>query len=394
MKKGMGLALASCLLLMGCGGEKTEQPPVMEEPPAQEEAETPAEPTDGWRTAYKAFLTDLCGREAAVRNIDRPDYDPDVYAQEMSVLSDGYCLYDVDKDGTPELFIRYGKCEAAYRTKVYTYREGTAAELGEFISGHGSLYSWPGENAVAFNWSHMGGHSVEKLSIRDGGLARENVFEERWTDPDADYTAVADIIPGSVWLRGARTTLGLTFLQEFDAKADTPLTLPIDDYGRERTEQQADPKRDAAARKAIETVLEGGGTLMGVSSDGFGGDTGAMTLERYLAPGGVDCYAETAQRIGKLTWLDVNGDGQTECVLSLLDGESLLDQMVILSEQAGKVYAYCLNFKGGYSLDTEGVFWREEYGGEPFSVSFDGEQCYLYSVVRNESSPQAEWAAP
>ena len=71
---------------------------------------------------------------------------------------------------------------------------------------------------------------------------------------------------------------------------------------------------------------------MGVSSDGFGGDTGAMTLERYLAPGGVDCYAETAQRIGKLTWLDVNGDGQTECVLSLLDGESLLDQMVILSE--------------------------------------------------------------
>ena len=81
-------------------------------------------------------------------------------------------------------------------------------------------------------------------------------------------------------------------------------------------------------------------------------------------------------------------------MLSLLDGESLLDQMVILSEQAGKVYAYCLNFKGGYSLDTEGVFWREEYGGEPFSVSFDGEQCYLYSAVRNESSPQAEWAAP
>ena len=118
MKKGMGLALASCLLLMGCGGEKTEQPPVMEEPPAQEEAETLAEPTDGWRTAYKAFLTDLCGREAAVRNIDRPDYDPDVYAQEMSVLSDEYCLYDVDKDGTPELFIRFGKSEAAYRTKV------------------------------------------------------------------------------------------------------------------------------------------------------------------------------------------------------------------------------------------------------------------------------------
>ena len=397
MRKWMGMALTMCLLLTGCGGEKTERLPV-EEPSAKEmepQTKAPAaSAADDWRTAYKQFLTDLCRKEAAVRNIDRPDYDPNVYPGEIGNQSDEYVLYDVDKDGTPELFVRYGKCEAAYRTKVYTYREGTVAELGEFISGHGSLYTWPGENGVAYNWSHMGGHVVEKISLVDGALVQENVFEEKWTDPDMDYTDMADIVPGSLYLRGARTTLELIFLEEAGSDADTPLTLPIDDYGRERTRRKLDPARNEAAREAITAVLKDSAELCGVSADGFGGESGTMTLKQYLAPGGVDRYAEVPQKVDKLAWLDVNGDGQTECVLSLLDADNWPDQMVILSEQEGMVYAYCLSYQGGYSLDREGVFWHEEYGRDSFSASFNGEQCYTYTVVHEKGASEVIWEAP
>ena len=397
MRKWMGMALTMCLLMSGCGGEKTGRLPV-EEPSAQETEPQTKEPVasaaDDWRAAYKRFLADQCRKEATVRSIDRPDYDPDVYPSEIGNQSDEYVLYDVDKDGTPELFIRYGKCEAAYRTKVYTYREGIASELGEFISGHGSLYTWPGENGVAYNWSHMGGHTVDKISLVDGALVQENVFEETWKDPDMDYTDMVDIVPGSLYLRGARTTLGLIFQEEADCDADTPLTLPIDDYGRERTRRESDPARNEAAREAITAVLEDGAEFYGVSADGFGGETGVMTLKQYLAPGGVDRYAEVPQQVGKLVWLDVNGDGQTECVLSLLDADNWPDQMVILSERAGMVYAYCLSYQGGYSLDTEGVFWQEEYGHDSIAVSFDGEQCYTYTAVHDGAASEVIWTAP
>ena len=391
MKKWMGAALALCLLLTSCGGDR----PQAKEPSGQVTEPQAEEPTilagDDWREAYKTFLKVLCGEEAAVRSIDRPDYDPNAYPNEIGNQSDEYVLYDIDKDSVPELLIRFGKAEAAYHTKVYTCRDGEAVLVGEFPSSHASLYSWPGENAVAYNWSHMGGHFVDKISLVDGVLVQENVFEETWTDPDTDFTDMADIVPGSLYLRGARTTLGLTFLEEFDSKADRPLTLPVDDYGRERTRQEPDPARDMAAREAIAAVLEDGAELLGVSADGFGGDTGAMTLEQYLAPGGVDRYAEVPQRLEKLTWLDVNGDGQTECVLSLLDAENWPDQMVVLSEQGGTVYAYCLNYQGGYSLDAEGVFWRKAYGGDSFAISFEKKQCYTYTVARSETTPEVAW---
>lgn len=402
MRKWMGMALTMCLLLTGCGGEETERPPVMEESPAQEEdqAETPAEPADDWRTAYKQFLEDLCRKEAAVRNIDRPDYDPNVYPGEIGNQSDEYVLYDVDKDGTPELFVRYGKCEAAYRTKVYTYREGTVAELGEFISGHGSLYTWPGENGVAYNWSHMGGHIVEKISLVDGALVQENVFEETWTDPDMDYTDMADIVPGSLYLRGARTTLGLIFPEEAGSDADTPLTLPIDDYGRERTRRKLDPARNEAARKTIMEVVQSGGMFYAVSADGFGGDAGETSLADYLQPGGITEYAEWPLLLKEAAWVDVDRDGASEYVLHIENdpGDYTVNQyLLVLSEQSGTVYGYCLNYTESKTLDTAGVFHDFYADGASWGnmrMSFRENQAYLYTAPDDGAAPSVEWQAP
>lgn len=393
MKRRMILVLAACLLLSGCG---TELPAgQLPEVPAMA-AEVPGDTPEAWREGYQAFLTELCRQEAAVRKIDRPDYDPNDYAGELAVLSSGYCLYDIDGDGVPEMLIEYGNCSAAEYTRVYGWADGAVTELGGFSSGHASLYTWPGENAVAFNWSHMNGRFVDKISIQSGTLAQETVFEETYGGGDETYTDIEDIVPGCMELRPTRTTLGLTFGEEADSSADTPLTLPIDDYGKERTPAEPDPAGDAAARAAIQAVLDGKAALTGVSADGFGGDTGEMLLEDYLAPGGVDRYAEKPMEIVGLAWVDMDRDGRTECLLRLEHGaeDSFSGTTyVILSRQDGRVYAYCCNYCESYEVNGEGAF-HHVYADDTFAVSFRGEACYQYTAVWDETVPLAEWEEP
>ena len=402
-KKVLGYLLALCLLLTGCGTKAQEEaeesgPPVQVLPAEMPETAAASGKTEpdftydesgltDWQRGYADFLRALCKEEAAVRRIDRPDYDPNEYPYEIGMLSDAYCLYDIDKDGVPELLIRYGRSEAAYHTCVYGWTDGGVSELGNFSSSHASLYTWPGENALAFNWGHMGGHYVEKLSLTDGALVRETVFEELSVE---EYKDMADIVPGSLYLRGARTTLGLTFLEEFDSGADTPLLLPVYDYGRERAGRDIDPLRDEAARRAITEALEDGAEFYGVSADGFGGDTGWTTLEQYLAPGGVDGYADTPQTVEKLAWVDIDQDGRRECALQLLSAEGWPDQYVIFSEQEGAVYAYCLNYCESYALGSGGVFQDMERQ-DAFAVSLWKDQCCLYTAACDSAVPPAGW---
>ena len=251
MKKWMGTALAMCLLLTACGAETT-QAPEQEKPPAapekesvqpQEQPEVPekTEPAD-WQLAYAAFLEGLAERVKTLRDTDRPDYDPNTVELEIGEASGTYVLYDIDKDGIPELLIRYGLGEAGYHTTVYGYRDGTVTEIGDVPTGHTSLYAWPDENAVAYNWSHMGGHFVDKLSIVDGALEETKFFEEdNFNDPERSYTPMADIVPGSVYLRETRTLAELPEL--------AVLTLPIYDYGRDRTAAEIDPERQSRPLK-------------------------------------------------------------------------------------------------------------------------------------------------
>lgn len=322
-----------------------------------------------------------------MRDTNRPAYDPNAYLWEVGTLSSGYVLYDIDKDGVPELLVRFGDCEAAYRTQIYTFRDGEMVLAGDLSSGHTSFYTCPGENAVALVWGHMGAHYVEKLCLTDGTMEQETVFEETLTEPDAEYTDMADIVPGSRYLMEARTTLGI-FQQTATAVPVEPLTLPIDDYDR-RQAAEPDPAGSAAAQAAIEAVLAGERPLVGVSTDGFGGDTGELALADYLAPGGVDPWAESPQTISRLSWLDVDGDGCTDCVLVLADEAGAPDQYVVLSLQGETVYAYCVNYFFG-TLGTDGVF-RDDWGSA-FALSFRERQCYQYTPAAADAQvPEADW---
>ena len=366
MRKWTLLALTACLLLSGCGKQAA---------PAKEEAPQAAEP---WRGAYIAFLEDLCEREKELRNTERPDYDPNTAELEIGEVSGRYVLYDIDKDAVPELLVRYGLGEAGYHTTVYGYRDGTVAELGDIPSGHTSFYTWPGENGLAYNWSHMGGHFIDKITLENGELVQTMFFEEgtgAWTE---SYTAAENVIPGSRYLSEVPTTVQLPEL--------SPMTLPIENYGKVPLDEPLDPEREDAARAAITEVLENGGTFYAASADGFGGDAGETTLEAYLQPGGITEYADLPLSVTRLAWVDVDRDGASECLLRVEhNGGDRWDNvsMVVLSAQEGGVYGYCLTYAGSIQVLEDGVF-RDSYaeGGSwgEMRLSFRENQCCLYTA--------------
>ena len=380
MRKWTLLALAACLLLSGCGKQAE---------PAQEEVPMETEP---WRGAYTAFLEDLCGRERELRNTERPDYDPNTVEPEIGEVSGRYVLYDIDKDAVPELLVRYGLGEAGYHTTVYGYRDRTVAELGDIPSGHTSLYTWPGENGLAYSWSHMGGHFIDKITLEDGELVQTAFFQEGMDALADSYTAVEDVISGSRYLEEIPTTVQLPEL--------SPMTLPIENYGKVPLDESLDPGRDAAARTAITEFLENGGTFYAVSADGFGGDAGETTLETYLQPGGITEYADLPLSVRQLAWVDVDRDGASECLLRVEhNGGDAWDNvsMVVLSAQVGGVYGYCLTYASSIQILEDGVL-RDAYaeGGSwgEMRLSFRENQCYRYTAPENSTASAVTWEEP
>ena len=392
MQKCMIWLLVGCLLLSGCSGkEQAEQPGeqnvVTAETPEEQPSAEPADPEEpdeflvesaapkepaavaDWQRVYMEFLAEKAAQVVHLRNAQRPDYDPNEVGAEIEAVSGHYALSDIDKDDVPELLFR---CQFGWYTEIYGCREGKAVLLGGVHTKDASFYSWPGENALALDWARMGGHTVTKLSVVDGALAEEVIFEE--FVPESPYTKMAEIVPGSTCLWENRTFVELPEV--------SALTLPILHYGKDRTPQPVDAERDEAAKAAIEGVLTGGSPFYGVSADGFGGDTGRTTLEAYLAPGGVTPYHNLPMEVRETVWLDFNGDGQREALLTLRGAEADdyddTKQVIFAWDGADTVYAYCNNYMDFY--DLVGTVFTGKYDMHDFAVDFDGPQFYCYGV--------------
>jgi hypothetical protein len=361
--------------------------PTLSDTPSESPSESDTPPLDfscdetacrPWQLAYLALLRDICQSDAKIISARDKDRGSEYWDE---LISEHYCLYDVDKDGIPEIFIRFGESEAEYRTKVYTCQNGSAVYAGEFISGHSALYTWPEDNAVLFYVAHMGYAEIYKISIKDGKINKTEIFTEAINGEDRDYTAPGSIVPGSVRLDDYRTMLTLPEL--------TPLTLPIYAYYPET--RPITDKSAGDSRKAITEVLAGTRHLYGVSGDGFNGDTGWMTFHDYCQPETVYEYARKHMKTQKSGWADFNQEGREECILYLVeDTEDAYknDVYVILSEQDGTVYAYCLSYFDG-EVFRDGVF-SDDYGWS-FGLSFYKNQCYEYEKAHDITIPPVEW---
>lgn len=371
--------LLLAVLLTGCARQTTAPEIEIGFPPLIIPRYPPAcryvpDPETDWQRAYLELLADM--REQNAYASEHPDEIDKKLIE--TYFTYHYNIYDIDKDGIPELILKHGTCEAGYYGDIYTFREGTTELLGQLSLGHTLLYSCPDEKSIVVSYGHMGSAWIYKVRIGTGtfddagpylvdGVLEfsDHIFQEGDVRSSFEYTPVSDIVPGAKSLP----------LYRID------LDLPIMDYGKERTAAPAID--DTAVCEQLLDTIRNNGMVYGATVNGFGGDTGYCDFQRYLT------MLNWGNGVTPTRYLfaDLNQDGQRECVLDV--GSCA----VVLSLQDGTVYAYSgYWFPGGedWTVYDDGVIYSYDTDMEWAYIdrlSFSKDNCYEYGA---DLSPDAK----
>ena len=280
-------------------------------------AETSSAPAqDGWLDAYRTLLRE----EAAITAQTQAEQGG------WGGYTSEYILYDIDKDGVPELIVKRGTCEADYTGTVYTWRGGAPLTLGEIHLGHGGVATWPGENAMLHIWGHMGYQQMSKVCISGTGLTEELIFEEDINQSGGEYTPTASVVLGSGALSLSVPTaneLLLSCWQEVIDWAEGRGTAPSTAAGW----PNGDPD---FYMKLVDTD---GAVQM---SD----REGPLAFSELMRSGTLYQYTEGDLSIADTSYADFNLDGSMDCLLCLNDGTEYGNYGLLLNHESGVTYGY------------------------------------------------------
>ena len=185
--------LAKWLEVTGDPEPADQEPALPEEGGPQNAPQQPEEPETvpeeaPWREEYISLLASVRAQNTGSSEQDAVQYQ----------------LYDIDKDGIPEMIVEYGSYEACRRIQLYTFRNGAAELLESEDTGdilgmsHSYLYTWPGENGMLLYGGHMGGAWAGQIVLENGRINIYSLFDEYFEYPDeADYTDIKDVVPGT-----------------------------------------------------------------------------------------------------------------------------------------------------------------------------------------------------
>lgn len=224
-----------------------------------------------WQVGYMEFLAALLQAEQDTREVETAYAGLAVdergvccfdageklrMTQVMAMGSECYSLHDVDRDGVPELFVKYGDCEAAFTYQCYAWRDGQVVCIGEFYGGHSSLYAHPDKSTVLRNYGQMGCAAMYEYPMEGGVLTEER---EMFSEEDVrEYTPIEEIVPGARYMEYYYTPGGSRDNSFFTGRTPyalgSALVLPICDYY----------DGPAATGHSTETILvlsEQGGTV-------------------------------------------------------------------------------------------------------------------------------------
>lgn len=90
---------------------------------------------------------------------------------------DGYFLTDITGDGIPELWIKYGSCEADYMLDVYTYSKSGMRRIMQAGAGHSCYYGYRNGKYVIAEMAHMGYQVLTRITYSGKRLLEKKIYE-------------------------------------------------------------------------------------------------------------------------------------------------------------------------------------------------------------------------
>ena len=120
---------------------------------------------------------------------------PDIISAFTAVVEDFYeyrhafyFIYDIDKDGIPELMMDNGLDEATRSASIFKYANGEIIRLGHVYTGHSTFCTVPNQNGVMLYGGHMDHLTVSIISIEGNQLTQRFIvykmvygeYDEPW----------------------------------------------------------------------------------------------------------------------------------------------------------------------------------------------------------------------
>ena len=359
----------------GSTGDGTED--VLGEGGSVESTPLDPEAEAAWQQAYLAVLNEERAKAGA--------------ATESWEAARVYQLYDIDKDGIPELFVHFGDSEAAAHADLYTCRGGETVLVEEEMgTGHTSFFTYPGENAVLSEWAHQGYFSYSKVSLVDGELTGEDLADGEFAAyADDSYPDPQKLVPGSLSIPECQLEQDILLYRYREIMGNME---------RDRSSARSVPKDEALRQRFLDVIWEDG-MVYGVSADGYGNTPGYLSFSTYCEPGVISGATRSVLAVRQYAFADVDLDGQEECILRMEETEEDARIMgssiyVALHLEEDQVYAYSLLYFSGEVLEN-GVFVSgyEYGGGDGRRMLFDKGAGFFYDVQYDHSTAPVQWVS-
>lgn len=303
----------------------------------------------------KSLISDDC--KLAYRQL----IDRFVVTQESGGMTDRtsccYWLYDMDRDGVPELLIRTGQAEYNYSVEVYSYLgENTVVDLGGFSGSHTVLCGNSEGTGILLHGAHMGSERVSCLEKKEDKLISTVLVSIEQTD--APYLELEYLQP---YYSGDYSGLEFTGNPE-DHNVEILASAMASSGG-------ADSVYDSAKEMILNSWrslqrVEDTSELLYNMEEVVPGIAG-HTAFRYVHGGYVPCYAE----------YDFDGNGVKELIIGIADESGVADGSSISA-----IYTF-----NGSSMQN---LFRDHPLGERMRLEFDADEG-TFKVVGSGGSDSA-----
>ena len=114
------------------------------------------------------------------------DYLKCAFVDYMKILYDTYIMYseynecyffDINKDGTTELIVQNGTCEADYQYDIYTAKNNSAVYVDTISAGHSGLFESDNGDLI-IQYAQMGYEAVSSISMENGKIAITELYSK------------------------------------------------------------------------------------------------------------------------------------------------------------------------------------------------------------------------